>query len=100
MSYVVDGIGEFSSLTQALQAATIPQTYSATTLARLRAPVPVSFRLPPPSALSRLSTPAALAPASTPALPPAPATDDTMNKLIMAGMALLLAFAVYKLVTK
>lgn len=71
MTYVVDGIGEFHSLGDALQAAIVhPESGGQPTLALQKAK---------PSA-----------PLAT-----APATDDTLTTVLLVGVAALVAYLVY-----
>ena len=71
MTYVVDGIGEFHSLGDALQAAIVhPESGGQPTLALQKA---------------KPSAPLAMA----------PATDDTLTTVLLVGVAALVAYLVY-----
>lgn len=73
MTYVVDGIGEFHSLGDALQAAIVhPESGGQPTLALQKA---------------KPSAPLATAPAT--------ATDDTLTTVLLVGVAALVAYLVY-----
>lgn len=75
MTYVVDGIGEFHSLGDALQAAIVhPESGGQPTLALQKA---------------KPSAPLATAPAT------ATATDDTLTTVLLVGVAALVAYLVY-----
>ncbi len=90
MSYVVDGIGEFHSLGEALQAAVVTNDSG----------LPQLKILPPPNAPKALPAPPQLTRPSGPPVvaAPAPAASDPLETVLWVGLAALAAYAVYTLV--